>query len=72
MIFCSLDALKNSFKKKEAIKKKEIVELLRYKEIRMMELLALTSDLLATITLTLISSLLLPVVFKKSIFMDLT
>ena len=37
-----------------------------------MKFLALTSDLLAKITLALISSFVIAVVFKKSIFRDLT
>ena len=38
----------------------------------MMKFLALTSYLLARITLTLMSSFAMPVVFKKSIFSNLT
>ena len=54
MVFSSLDALKTSSKKKETRAKKKIVEVL-----------ALTSDLLVRIILTLISSLAITGCFQK-------
>ena len=68
MVFCSLDALKRSSKKKETRIKKEIFEVLqqaRDDEIGMMKFLAVTSDLLARITLTLISSFAITGCFQK-------
>ena len=69
MLFCSLDAVKKSSKKKEARIQKEIVEVLQQasyrRRDRMMKFLALTSDLSARTTLTLISSFTIAYCFQK-------
>ena len=67
--FCSLDAVKKASKKKETRIKMEKVEVLQQasyrRQIGMMKFLALTSYLLARITLTLMSSFAITSCFQK-------
>ena len=67
-MFCSLDAVKKALKKKETRGKMEIVEVLQQasyrRKIGMMKLL--------DYWMTLMSSFAIPVIFKKSIFRNLT
>ena len=66
--------MKKASKKKETRIKTEMVEVLQQASYRvgMMKFLALTLYLLPKITLTLMSYFAMPVVFKKSIFRNLT
>ena len=75
MVICSLDALKKSSKKKETRIKKEVVDVLQQASYRrkrtgklkigIMKFLALTMNLLARVTLTLISFSAVIGFFKK-------
>ena len=77
IVFCSLDALKKGFQEERNMDKDQnsrggATSQLPQKEIGMMKFLALTSHLLARITLLANNLLLLLVSFKKSILRHLS